>query len=51
MKEGPANGVPVSIRTLNDNVISIWVDTAKMMNHFGNTPIYGTITQDILVRK
>jgi hypothetical protein len=51
MKEGPVNDVPVSIRTLNDNVISIWVDPAKTMNHFGNTPIYGTITQEVLVRK
>jgi hypothetical protein len=51
MKEGPVNDVPLSIRTLNDNVISIWVDPAKTMNHFGNTPIYGTITQEVLVRK
>jgi hypothetical protein len=51
MKEGPVNDVPLSARTLNDNVISIWVDPAKTMNHFGNTPIYGTITQDVLVRK
>jgi hypothetical protein len=51
MKEGPVNDVPLTIRTLNDNVISIWVDPAKTMNHFGNTPIYGTITQEVLVRK
>jgi hypothetical protein len=51
MKEGPVNDVPISIRTLNDNVISIWVDPTKTMNHFGNTPIYGTITQEVLVRK
>jgi hypothetical protein len=51
MKEGPVNGVPISVRTVNDNVISIWVDPAKTMNHFGNTPIYGTITQEVLIRK
>ena len=51
MKEGQVNDVPLSIRTLDDNVISIWVDPAKTMNHFGNTPIYGTIIQDVLVRK
>ena len=51
MKEGPVNDVPISIRTFDDNVISIWVDPAKTMNHFGNTPIYGTITQAVLVRK
>ena len=51
MKEAAVNDVPVGIRTLSDNVISIWVDPAKTMNHFGNTPIYGTITQDVLIRK
>jgi hypothetical protein len=51
MKEGPVNDVPMSVRTLNNNIISIWVDPAKTMNHFGNTPIYGTITQYVIVRK
>jgi hypothetical protein len=51
MKEGPVNDVPMSVRTLSDNAVSIWVDPAKTMNHFGNTPIYGIITQDVLVRK
>ena len=51
MKEGPVNDVPISVRTLNDNAISIWIDQAKTMNHFDNTPIYGTITQEVLVRK
>ena len=51
MKEAPVNDVPVGIRTLSDNVISIWVDPTKTMNHFGNTPIYGTITQEVLIRK
>src|SRR5918911_231846 len=40
MKEGPVNGVPITVRTVNDNVIGIWVDATKTMNHFGNTPIY-----------
>ncbi|HJT49049.1 MAG TPA: hypothetical protein VJ729_12780 [Nitrososphaeraceae archaeon] len=51
MKEGPVNDVPLSIKTLNDNVISIWIDPAKTMNHFGNTPIYGTIIRDVVIRK
>ena len=51
MKEGPVNGVPITVRTVNDNVIGIWVDSEKTMNHFGNTPIYGTITQEVLIRK
>ena len=45
MNEEPINDVPLSIKTLNDNVISISVDPAKTMNQFGNTPIYGTIAQ------
>jgi hypothetical protein len=51
MKEGPVNDVPISIRTLNNNIVSIWVDPAKTMNHFGNTPIYGDIAQYVIVRK
>jgi hypothetical protein len=51
MKEGPVNDVPISIRTLNNNAISIWIDPAKTMNHFGNTPIYGTITGEIFVTR
>jgi hypothetical protein len=51
MKEGPVNDVPISIRTLNNNIVSIWVDPAKTMSHFGNTPIYGTIAQYVVVRK
>ena len=41
----------LSIKTLNDNVISIWVDPVKTMNHFGNIPIYVTITRDVVIRK
>ena len=51
MKKGPVNGVPISVRTLSDNVISIWIDPAKTMDHFGNTPIYGYIAQAVLIRK
>jgi hypothetical protein len=51
MKEGPVNDVPMSVRTLNNNIVSIWVDPAKTMNHFGNTPIYGSITQYVIVKK
>ena len=50
MKEGPVNDVSISIKTLNDNVIGTWVDPAKTMNHFGNTPIYA-LTRDVVIRK
>jgi hypothetical protein len=51
MKDWPVNGVPVSIRTMNDNIIRIWTDPSKTKNHFVNKPIYGIITQDVLIIK
>ena len=51
MKEGPVSAVPVSVRTMDDNVISIMPDPAKTNDHFGNTPIYGTITEDVRIKK
>jgi len=36
----PIPNVPISIK-LAGPVISVWIDPAKIMNHFGNTPIYG----------
>jgi hypothetical protein len=41
LKEGPATGVPISIKLIGDSAISIWIDPSKTENHFGNTPIYG----------
>ncbi|HEX7257773.1 MAG TPA: hypothetical protein VF242_06915 [Nitrososphaeraceae archaeon] len=51
MKDIPVNDVPISIKTLNNNVISIWTDPVKINDHFGNTPIYGQIIQDIVIKK
>ena len=51
MKEGPVDNVPVSIKRIDDNVISILADPAKLNNHFGNTPIYGTIMKSVIVKK
>ena len=42
MKEGPATNVPTSIKILDNSAIALWFDPAKVENHFGNTPIYGT---------
>jgi hypothetical protein len=61
-KDGPVNNVPLSIKAMNNNVISILVDPSKINNlprfissldlsHFGNTPIYGLIDQDIVIKK
>jgi hypothetical protein len=51
MKDTPVNDVPISIKVLNNNVISIWTDPSKINDHFGNTPIYGLIIQDIVIKK
>jgi len=51
MRQGPVPDVPVSIKAMNNNVLSIWVDPAKVENHFGNTPIFGTIEKLVKVEK
>jgi hypothetical protein len=51
MKEGPVTAVPISVRAMDNNVISIWIDPAKTGSHFGNTPIYGTILKAIHIMK
>jgi hypothetical protein len=51
MKDGPVDNIPVSIKRIDDNVISIWADPTKTNNHFGNTPIYGTIMKSVIVKK
>jgi hypothetical protein len=51
MRQGPVPDVPVSIKAMDNNVLSIWVDPAKVNNHFGNTPIFGTIEKLIKVEK
>ena len=51
MREGPVPNVPVSIRTMDNNVISIWADPTKLNNHFGNTPIFGIIQKLLTVEK
>jgi hypothetical protein len=51
MKQGPVPNVPVSIKAMNNNVISIWADPAKTNNHFGNTPVFGTIEKLVRVEK
>jgi len=51
MKQGPVENVPVSIKRIDNNVISIWIDPTKVNNHFGNTPIFGTIVKLLKVEK
>src|ERR687897_2573071 len=51
MRQGPVENVPVSIKRIDNNVISIWADPAMINNHFGNTPIFGTIEKQLSVEK
>jgi hypothetical protein len=51
MRQGPVDDVPVSIKRIDNNVLSIWADPTKINNHFGNTPIFGTIEKLIKVEK
>ena len=51
MRQGPVDDVPVSIKRIDTNVLSIWADPAKVNKHFGNTPIFGTIEKLITVEK
>lgn len=51
MRQGPVTDVPMSIRAMDNNAISVWIDPTKIQNHFGNTPIFGTIEKLIKVEK
>ena len=43
MKKGPVTNVPIEIKIINNNVVSIWFDPTKVEKHFGDSPIYGTV--------
>lgn len=51
MRQGPVPNVPISVKSMESNVISIWADPTKINNHFGNTPLFGTIEKLIIVEK
>jgi len=51
MRQGPVYDVPLSIKAMDNNAVSIWVDPTKTQNHFGNTPIFGTIDKLLEVQK
>jgi len=43
LRNGIVQNVPTTVKFMGDRVVSIWVDPSMVDNHFGNTPIYGTI--------
>ena len=51
MRQGPEPDVQISVKTMDNNVVSIWVDPTKINNHFGNTSIFGTIEKLVRVEK
>jgi hypothetical protein len=46
MRQGPVTDIPSSITITGDKVISILLDSSKVSNHYGNTPIYGLVMED-----
>jgi hypothetical protein len=51
MRQGPVPNVLVSIKTMDNNAVSIWFDPTKINNHFGNMPIFGTVEKLVKVEK
>ena len=51
MRQGPVPDVPISIKAMDNNTISIWADPTKVNNHFGDTPIFGIIAKLLNVEK
>ena len=43
MNDGPVENVLSNITIMNYDVVSIWLDPAAIDNHFGDTPIFGTV--------
>jgi hypothetical protein len=43
MKDGPVENVLSNITIMDNNTVSIWLDPTRTNNHFGETPIYGTV--------
>ncbi len=47
LRDGPVTDIPTTITITNGKVISMWLDPAKINNHYGDTPVYGTVTNEI----
>jgi hypothetical protein len=46
LRDGPAE-VPISVKIMKGGAISIWIDP-EVVNHFGDTPIYGVVLKSRL---
>jgi hypothetical protein len=45
MKDGPVENVLSNITIMDNNTVSIWLDPTLTNDHFGETPIYGTVRE------
>jgi hypothetical protein len=45
MKDGPIENVLSNITILDNSTVSIWLDPTLTNDHFGETPIYGTVRE------
>jgi hypothetical protein len=45
MKDGPVENVLSNITILDNSTVSIWLDPTLTNDHFGETPIYGTVRE------
>jgi hypothetical protein len=46
-REGPIMDIPTTITFTNEKVISIWLDPNKINNHYGDTPVYGIVLEEL----
>ncbi len=46
MKNGPADGVPLTIRIINNAVPALTIVPDKVNSRFGAEPIYGTVAME-----
>lgn len=51
MREGPVQDVQTTIEIAQDKVIAISPDPAALGNHFGDTPIYGTVVTPEMIEQ
>lgn len=45
MPSGMVQGVPITIKVMNNAVVALWIGPDKVDGHFGTSPIYGTVFQ------
>jgi hypothetical protein len=41
----------MSVTVMEGDAISLWIDPTKIDSHFGDTPIYGTVTKAVDIMK